>query len=191
MLFNELALLYDKNKDIVGKKDNDGTLLLPISHSTNNANVEITIDLNGNFIRANVVDDEDKETLIPVTEDSASRGAGVFPHPLCDKLIYIAGDYNKYIKNNKLNNKHTECFNSYLNLLKKWTDSEFTHYKLSAVYNYVSQKHLIEDLIKADILELNEKNLLDDKIKINKISQTDIFIRFIVEPSKDNLPCQT
>ncbi len=37
-------------------------------------------------------------TIIPVTEKSGSRTAGKEPHPLCDNLRYLAGDYKNTIK---------------------------------------------------------------------------------------------
>ena len=33
-----------------------------------------------------------------ITEKSGSRTAGKEPHPLCDNLRYLAGDYTKYYK---------------------------------------------------------------------------------------------
>jgi CRISPR-associated protein Csd1 len=61
--------------------------LLPISHTTQQAHIEIVIDGSGNFRRASVVSKEDQTTLIPCTEESGGR-AGSKPknHPLCDKL---------------------------------------------------------------------------------------------------------
>lgn len=98
-----VALLY-KTYNNLDKLDYDEKRgLLPIGHSTQKAHVEITLDVNGNFKRADFVADvvgKEKnlsETLIPVTEKSASRGNGSAPHSLCDKLKYIAADYFLYV----------------------------------------------------------------------------------------------
>ena len=63
--------------------------LLPVSHTTQLANIEITLDLDGSFVDARVLLDEERTTLIPCTEDSAARvgpGAKLRPHALHDKL---------------------------------------------------------------------------------------------------------
>ena len=65
--------------------------LLPISHVTQQAHVEITIDDQGNFRRATVI--PKVETILPATEKSAGRSSGEAPHPLCDKIHYCAADY--------------------------------------------------------------------------------------------------
>ncbi|MDD3729790.1 MAG: type I-C CRISPR-associated protein Cas8c/Csd1 [Endomicrobiaceae bacterium] len=192
MLMNELFLLYEKNKELAGIENDDGTILLPIAHSTNNAQVEIAVDLEGNFKRANIVQDENKNTIIPVTEDSGSRGAGIFPHPLCDKLIYVAGDYSQYVENpdDKKEKDFSSYFQAYCNQLESWTNSEFAHPKIKAVFNYINRKKIISDLTKTKVFVLDEKDKLNDNIKLNKIAQKDVFIRFIVEPSVDNVSCE-
>lgn len=40
----ELLDLYDANQDIVGKVDAEGTVLLPLFHTTVKAQVEVKID---------------------------------------------------------------------------------------------------------------------------------------------------
>lgn len=190
MLMNELFLLYEKNKELAGIENDDGTVLLPIAHSTNNAQVEVVIDNNGNFICAKTVDENDKNTVIPVTEDSGSRGAGIFPHPLCDKLIYIAGDYSQYVAVLDNEKDFSVYFQTYCNQLESWQNSEFTHPKIKAIFNYVNKKSLISDLVKVGFLILDNKNKLDDNVKLNKIAQKDIFIRFVVQPSIDNVSCE-
>jgi CRISPR-associated protein Csd1 len=72
--------------------------LLPICHITAQANIEVVIDGNGNFLKANLVTDANEATtIIPCTEGSASR-SGRKPecHPLCDNLQYVASDFEKY-----------------------------------------------------------------------------------------------
>ena len=92
-----LAETYDVYEDLAGIEKNNQAALLPISHSTFNAQIEVTIDQDGIFQNARKLDKgKDVVTIIPVTEDSAARSSGIAPHPLCDKLCYIAGDYTKY-----------------------------------------------------------------------------------------------
>lgn len=175
-----LAKTYDACSEVVGKEINDEPVLLPIAHSTANAQIEITVDMNGNFIRelSEVVEkNEGNEiTIIPVTEDSASRGAGNFPHALCDKLCYVAGDYSQYTGEQK-----EEYFEKYLEGVKRWDESEYTHPWVHAICEYVKKKNLIGDLISCGLLMPDETGYLSDKDnKIHQLSQRDAFIRFAV-----------
>ena len=87
----ETAALYDEIKEKVNNSD-EWEPILPLYHSTSNAQIQVTIFSDGTFSHAEVVDADDAKTIIPVTEDSSSRSSGIAPHPLCDKLIYISGD---------------------------------------------------------------------------------------------------
>lgn len=83
---DELMRAYD-----ILNSTNDRNLL-PLCHSTQNAQITIDINSDGTIPSigfAEKVEKEDAVTIIPVTEDSSSRGAGINPHPLADKLIYI------------------------------------------------------------------------------------------------------
>ena len=100
-----LAETYDVYADLAGKEENDQPVLLPVFHSTFNAQIEVTIDGHGNFKDARRLEKgKGVVTIIPVTEDSATRSSGNTPHPLCDKLCYIAGDYTIYTGDDKQEN---------------------------------------------------------------------------------------
>jgi len=175
---NALYETYENCSEMIGRIDDDETVLLPISHSTQNAQIEMTIDINGNFVRAKKVDKEDAVTIIPVTEDSGTRSSGIAPHPLCDKLCYIAGDYSQYCSEKDMK----EYFQKYISQLEDWCTSLYSHEKVKAIYKYLKKEHVIADLIEEKVLELDEKNILSDKLnKIQGIAQTDAFVRFIVE----------
>lgn len=72
--------------------------MLPVAHSTANAQIELTIDLDGNFKSARTVDKSEAVTVILATENSATRSSGICAMPYADKLIYIAGDYSNYVE---------------------------------------------------------------------------------------------
>ena len=117
----------------------------PISHTTQQAHVEITLDGAGNFLQAVTVKKE--ETLIPATEDSAGRtGKKPPPHPLCDKVQYCAADYPMH------GGKKTSFFKEYEEQLAQWCVSAFAHSKAKAVLTYVRQGKVVADLLKAEIL---------------------------------------
>lgn len=169
-----LAETYDLFDDLAGV-DKDEQILLPLAHSTFNAQIEVIIDEEGIFIDSKKVEKADAVTIIPVTEDSAARANGNCPHPLCDKLCYIAGDYTVYTGDNK-----DEYFRAYIEQLQEWVESEDTHFMVNAIYNYLKKKTLIGDLSKNMTLELNEEGFLTDQIKLQGLGQTGANVRFIV-----------
>ncbi|MCY7295736.1 type I-C CRISPR-associated protein Cas8c/Csd1 [Alteromonas sp. a30] len=125
---------------------------MPISHTLQNAHIEIVIDKLGNFVRANPK--EKFQVVLPATEKSAGRSSGEAPHPLADKLQYVAGDYASFGGQKK------HYFASYQEQLKTWCDSEFAHPKIQAVLNYISKGSVISDLIKAKVCYVDDENTL-------------------------------
>ena len=118
---------------------------MPISHTLQQAHIEITLDTDGNFKSASIV--EKVETLIPATEKSAGRtGKTPPPHPLCDKVQYCAADYPKH------GGEKPSFFKDYEELLSTWCDSEFSHSKARAVLSYARKHSVTADLIKEKIL---------------------------------------
>lgn len=180
---NELIDLYEINSDKIGvieyRRDMPYVLLPPF-HTTVTAQITVTIDQDGNFMNAEPVDSNDKLTIIPVTEKSGSRTAGKEPHPLCDNLRYLAGDYTKYYEDDGI------CHELYISQLKEWVESEYCHEKVRAIYLYLKKNTLISNLIEKKIIKLNEQNRIDDKENIQGIVQTKAFVRFIIRlPNTD------
>ncbi len=66
----------------------------PVSHFVKQAHIEVVLDSDGNFRKGRMCKLEWNEaaTLIPATEKSAGRTAGVAPHPLCEEVGYMAMD---------------------------------------------------------------------------------------------------
>lgn len=169
-----LAETYDTYADLAGVDKNDQAVLLPISHSTFNAQIEVMINLSGNFQDAKKLDKgKDTITIIPVTIDSGTKTSGTSPHPLCDKLCYVAGDYTKYTGDNK-----EKYYRAYMSLLEDWAESEYSHPMVQAVHRYLSKKSLIQDLVVSKVLELDEDGRLTDHSKIQERGQTDANVRF-------------
>ena len=157
---NALSETYDNCISAVGVKEENGAVLLPLSHSTAEAQLEIIIDLQGNFIRAERVEKAYATTIIPVTEDSATRSSGIAPMPLCDKLQYIAGDYDSECNPKK---SARPCYEAYVEALRKWSKTEFATPEVQAVLAYIGQENVIADLKKA-----------------GKFGEPEDFVRFIV-----------
>ncbi len=171
-----LADTYDIYSDLAGVDKNGQAVLLPISHSTFNAQIEVTIDKDGNFVDAQkLAKGIGVVTVIPVTEDSAARSSGIAPHPLCDKLCYIAGDYTDYTGDDKI-----KYYDAYMEQLQNWAESDFTHPMVQAVYRYLVKKSLICDLTAKKALLLDDNGKLTDDIKIHGQGQTGANVRFRV-----------
>ncbi len=170
--------LYQVYETQCGREFDDGILLMPVSHSTANAQIEVTLNKDGTFSRARALSKEEgKNTVIPVTEDSANRTSGVSPMPLADKLIYLAGDYSEYAEVKKADN--TEYYQSYIKQLGRWHESKYTHPAVNAVYLYLAEKKLMRDLLESHVLLLDEETgRLLEKYKIGGIEQKDAFVRF-------------
>ncbi|MFG6344878.1 MAG: type I-C CRISPR-associated protein Cas8c/Csd1 [Lachnospiraceae bacterium] len=175
-LLKTLAETYDVYADLAGEVRNDQPVLLPLSHSTFNAQIEVTIDEEGNFIKSERLEKGSwAVTMIPVTEDSAARSSGIAPHPLCDKLCYIAGDYTAYTDDNK-----EKYYEAYMEQLAEWAESEYTHMMVQAVYKYLKKKSLIRDLVSCNTLELDDEGRLTDSFKIQGLGQTGANVRFVI-----------
>lgn len=187
-----ISLLNETYVNLMSAPPEKRKQLLPIAHSTQKAHVEITIDSDGNFDRAEYVEDEINkekglsETVIPVTEQSAARPSGVLPHGLCDKLQYVAGDYSVYTGDD-----NSEYYRAYIEQLRRWKDSEYSHKKVEAVYKYLTKGTVTSDLIRAGIFSTDENGMLTKKWenctkKLSLGDQADAFIRFRIINSGGN-----
>ncbi|WWR15927.1 type I-C CRISPR-associated protein Cas8c/Csd1 [Lachnospiraceae bacterium JLR.KK008] len=171
-----LAETYDACADQAGIERNGQAVLLPISHSTFNAQIEVKIDENGNFLDSVKLDKgRNVVTVIPVTEDSAARSSGIAPHPLCDKLCYVAGDYTLYTGDNR-----EKYYEAYMEQLRDWAESEYTHPMVQAVYQYLAKGSLIHDLVENHVLQPDDAGRLSDSMKIQGLGQTGANVRFKV-----------
>lgn len=187
---------YENCQSIVGKITSDNKVpLLPICHTTNKVQIEIIIDHHGNFRRARVVSNDNSRTIIPCTEKSSGgRTSGEAPHPLSDKLQYVAKDYKDFGGDKK------HYLESYLEQLEHWCQSKNKHIKAIAVLEYVKKGTVVKDLIDEKILIVGDDSKLlkkwvgdrKDKPAIFALFQSeswqaDAFIRWEVESPDD--PC--
>jgi CRISPR-associated protein Csd1 len=152
-----LKNLHATYENCFGKKIDGDAQLMPICHTKQNAQIEVTIDGDGKFRRAAVIE-TDNATLVPCTEGSAGR-AGSKPtnHPLCDKLQYLAGDFLDYGGDvtSGFSKDPTKPFEQYLASLSAWCDSPHSNPKVKAIFAYVSKKTLARDLVGAKLIPLD------------------------------------
>ncbi|GKU82021.1 type I-C CRISPR-associated protein Cas8c/Csd1 [Niallia sp. NCCP-28] len=195
---------YESNLDQVGKieKKYNGQeyTLLPVSHTTQTAHIDVIVTEEGEFHFANIINKSDANTLIPCTEDSASRaGAVVSPYPLHDKISYVAGDFVAY--GGQI--KKEVPFSKYITNLKNWAESPFATQTVKSIYNYLSKQTLIADLVENKILWLDTnahligkwdkkaEDFIGEKPPIFSTvtgGQESAFVRFSVHSSKRLIP---
>ncbi len=81
---------------------------------------------------------EKTQIILPATESSASRSSGEAPHPLADKLQYVAKDYGGF------GGKKKAYFEGYKKQLQAWCESAHSHSKVQAIYNYIKKGTVIK-----------------------------------------------
>ena len=160
--------------------------LLPVAHTTQLVNIEVELDQNGDFQDARLLAKDEQTTIIPCTEESSARTSGVVPHPLVDKLQYIAADYPAYGGTKK------PGWNLYHTQLQDWCSSPYADAKVCAVLRFLEKGCLVASLVKKHILFLDENSKMptkwtgnkDEKPKILETlasaDQTESFVRFRV-----------
>lgn len=160
--------------------------LLPVAHTTQLVNIEVELDQNGNFQDARLLAKDEQTTIIPCTEESSARTSGVVPHPLVDKLQYIAADYPAYGGTKK------SGWNLYHTQLQDWCSSPYADAKVCAVLRFLEKGCLVASLVQKHILFLDENGKMptkwtgnkDEKPKILETlasaDQTESFVRFRV-----------
>jgi CRISPR-associated protein Csd1 len=187
--------LHETYEQCKGREPPGSISLMPISHTPQQAHIEMTLDADGNFKGARIVQKE--ETVIPATEQSAGRvGTRPPPHPLCDKVQYCAADYPDY------GGGKPSFFKEYEEQLAKWCGSkQYGHPKAKAVLAYISKHSVVSDLIEEKILHAANGKLLTRwpgdgqtpelfrllTAKAGERDQGDAFIRWHVREA--NNPC--
>ncbi|WP_368653956.1 type I-C CRISPR-associated protein Cas8c/Csd1 [Ornithinibacillus sp. 4-3] len=187
-----LVDIYDKNSHMVGVFEQQGTrkiTLMPISHIAQNAQIEMILDRNGNFHRAEVIPKEEAATIVPATLDSANRaGSKIAPHYVHDKLFYVAKDYQKY----GTNEKRYKNFDAYEAQMKEWLEASGVPTSVKIITSYIQKGTLIQDLINEGIIFTDDSgNVIEtwsnsdsekhgiDKPDIYKVTTGTVFDAFV------------
>ncbi|MBC7379206.1 MAG: type I-C CRISPR-associated protein Cas8c/Csd1 [Burkholderiaceae bacterium] len=197
-----LQKLHDTYEVCKGHEPEGSAPLMPTSHTTQQAQIEIVLDGNGQFRRAVVLEKSLATTLIPCTEESGGRaGSKPVNHPLCDKLQYLAGDYLKFggEVTSGFAKDPEQPHRDYLKSLSAWAASASGNPKLGSILSYVKQNTLVADLARAGVLHLDSANatllkawpgdkaLTPPIYKVLAAGQTqeDAFVRWRVEAGDD------
>ena len=147
----ELAKVYDNTIENDRGEDGNGRPI-PMFHTANNASVTVLLNASGSFIRADVVEKNDRVTIMPCTESCAARTSGQDAYPLCDKLEYVVSEEKKHTR--------------YINLLRSWVESKYATEKIKSVFTYVSKKSLLSDLKKSGIKEDDVSDFIRWEVEI-------------------------
>lgn len=137
---------YDAMEQLAGIYVEGKEPLAPVGHIVTKAQIEVTIDADGQFISARAAD-KDRKIIIPVTEESSGRTSSPAAHPLCEQLGYLLGqDESK--------------FALYKRGLERWVQSEHSHPKAAAVLSYIRNATLLENLTAAGLSTEKEKDMV-------------------------------
>ena len=153
--------LASQNEELQAQETNQ---LMPYYHVNQNVQIIVTINDKGDFVNAEICRDGNGKVkssylVIPATNDSATRSGQIPPpHPLSDKVQYLAGDYFEGYAVNPKRDFHQP----YLKLLSNWCESQFSHTKAQAVLKYIKKGKLVKDLLNANVLIADP----DDKRKL-------------------------
>ena len=172
----QLYLTYDE----IAKRSDESNTLTPLAHQYAKAQIEVVLKENGELVTINLVEKEDTRTLIPVTEASGGRaGLTVAPHPLCDTLSYVAKAFSKYCADEKSKKMADKKYEAYIQNLKKWCESEYSHVKVRAVYQYLTSGEMLDDLIKNDILHIEDTGIYSEEKIVGQLYEKAL-VRFKV-----------
>ncbi|MBK6593885.1 MAG: type I-C CRISPR-associated protein Cas8c/Csd1 [Burkholderiales bacterium] len=189
--------LYETYERNAGHEADGSDLLMPISHTTQQVQIEIVLDVDGRFKRATVLDKNVCNTMIPCSEESGGR-AGSKPahHPLCDKLQYVAADFLDFGGDvtSGFAKQPVEPYQKFLAALQAWAASDCGHPKLNAILRYVENGHIVSDLMSAAVLQPDSEGKILKKwsgekeqtpaiFKVIQATQTpdEAFVRWRVE----------
>ena len=180
--------VYENNTAFIGDMHTGKVPLVPFAHTIQDVHVIVRINAEGKFKGASVLGKGEVRTIIPCTEKSLARTSGVVPHPLVDKLQYVAGDYQKF------GGDKESGWEAYIQQLKLWCNSSFGNNKIKSILSYMEKGRLIEDLVKEKILYVDfegkllkkwngckdEIPLIFEMLSTNE-TQYDVYTRFMVD----------
>lgn len=192
----KLCEVYDacEHSNIIGNYD-ASPVFVPLYHGTQQAQVELTITMQGELVRgsARAITNKDKaETIIMGDPESLAVAAAIKPKALFEKLIYLAGDYPKYyvqtVKKNddsvvtpSAKNTQPELYHrAYVEQLTAWCQSEYAHPYAQAWLAYIQKGCLITDLVSEGVFELTGAGKLPSQWAVKSVPQ-DAFVRFYIK----------
>lgn len=130
------------------------TPMAPIGHIITRADLEITLNSDGQFVIASAVDKDEPKIVIPATEGSAGRTSAPCAHPLCEQLGYLI----------------PQCavkYKLYVDQLTDWMNSEYSHPKLRPILKYIQSGSVVADLLRCGFIKVDPNGMPEkDKLLI-------------------------
>lgn len=165
----DLATTYDRCKENMADPT-DRVKLLPVFHTTQIAQIEVTLDKKGNFKSGRVLPKEDRNTIIPYEESKGRTGSSPESYPLCDKLQYLARDFAEQGGNftRGFLNKPELPYKMISGKLAEWVAFDPANKKIASISKYLERGTLIQDLKDSRILPDNIGTLPDSKTQAGK-----------------------
>lgn len=155
-----LEQLHETYEVCAGRELPGSERLMPIAHTTQKAQIEIVLDDQGRFLRASVLGvGPEATTLIPCTEGSGGRsGSKPVPHPLSDKLQYVAGDFLAHggAVTSGFAAEPEHPHREFMSLLSGWKSQAPEQIKLSAIHAYVKRGQVVSDLARHGVIPLSD-----------------------------------
>ncbi len=158
-----MELLYQTYEYAYRKEDRSLMENYLMSQTMASAPIVLWITEKGAFADATYLTDKEKQKIsIPCTEKSAGRsGTNPVPHPLFDKLLYLAGNAEARGINNQ------KAHETYMHNLKDWCESSYGNRYVKTIYAYLEKNTLLWDLEGAGILDFTEEKEL--KKRLNEV----------------------
>lgn len=171
-----MDLLYHTFEYAYEAKDAELLENYQIAQIAATAPIEVWITEDGEFAGASYISDKNRQKIsIPCTEKSSGRsGTDPAPHPLFDKLSYLAGDGEIY----RIDNQKAHC--AYMQNLRMWCESECSNPYVKVVLCYLEKNTLLQDLERTGILGVPKSKEFEKKldevvrIGIRRDLQTDL-----------------
>lgn len=165
---------YENHASLVGVAVDEKEPLSPVSHAVMKAQITITLNDDGAFAGCEKIPRESCRTIIPVVEKSIGRvGDNNCPHPLCDQLRYLSP-------------KWESKYRAYLEQLRAWASSAYTHPILKAVLRYIEKGTILADLSREGLIRLDEAGM-PEKGGIEGTEFAKCLVRWRVQPVSEEL----
>lgn len=152
-----MDLLYHTYEYAYQAKDTELMENFLMAQTSASAPILLWITQEGEFADASYISDKARQKIsIPCTEKSAGRsGKNPVPHPLFDKLFYLAGDGEAVQLHNQ------KAHDMYMQNLQAWCESAWSNLYIKAIFRYLSKNTLLHDLQRLGVISLSQPKDLE------------------------------
>ena len=171
--------LYETYGHCAGREPDGMEKLMPIGHTTQQAQIEIVLDGSGSFRRASVLLDKSaRDTMIPCTEESGGRPEAnrlTIPFATSCSISLATISLTEAKSPQALLQCQRSLTVSSCGPSVTWAESSHGHPKLDAIIRYVERGQVIADLVKTKVLPVDTDGKLLKRWEGEKDSAPPIF----------------